>query len=153
MEINRSRRRLNEMPLAPNIVESQTAAPATVSANLLQNRRRSRSAEILDAVGKLDTLTDDQTRREVFEWINELYELRDGGNLIGLFGRCFLGPPYVDHHMDFTGSIVTHYKPEDVLPAAFGPARPLARSNAYLFIEVYSDGQVVPVRADGSSAI
>ena len=29
-------------------------------------------------------------------------------------------------------------------------ARPLARNDAYAFIEVYSDGAVIPVRPDGN---
>ena len=153
MQINRGRRRLNESPLAPVSVEPQTAAPASLPPNVIHNRSRRRSQEIRDAVARLDTCTDDQTRLEVLEWVGGLYELREGGTLLGLFGRCYLGAPYVDHLMDLTGSIITHYTPSDTLPPAFGPARPLARSAAYLFVEVYSDGQVVPIRADGSTAV
>lgn len=153
MQINRNRRRLNETSLPPVTVEPQTAAPASLPPNVVHNRSRRRSQEILDAVARLDTCTDDQTRREILDWVGGLYEQREGGTLLGLFGRCYLGTPYVDHLMDITGGIVTHYTPDDLLPPAFGPARPLARSSAYLFVEVYSDGQVVPVRSDGSSAV
>lgn len=153
MEINRTRRTLNEPTIQPNVVAAQTAPSTAIPANVVHNRGKRRSKDILDAVARLDTTTDERTRREVLDWIGELYDQRQGGTLLGLFGKCYLGHPYVDHLMDLTGDIITHYKPEDLLPPAFGPARPLARSTAYLFVEVYSDGQVVPVRADGTSAV
>jgi len=96
--------------------------------------------------------TDEISRREILSWLEELYAARDCGTLLGLFGMCYLGEPYVDHLMDIAGTIITHYKPSDLVPSPFDRARPLARSRAYLFIEVYSDGTVVPIRADGSSA-
>ncbi|QGF23378.1 hypothetical protein [Raineyella fluvialis] len=134
-------------------VPSQTVAARTTSAHVMKNREQRRSAELLEAIAQIDTITDPVTQAELAGWIQERYEERGGGTLIGLFGHCYLGHPYVDHRMDVAGNITQHFKMADAVPGPFAAARPLARSSAYLFIEIYDDGQVVPVRPDGSSAI
>lgn len=134
-------------------VPSQTVAARTTSPQVMKNRSKRRSAELLEAIAQIDTITDPATQGELAAWINERYEERDGGTLVGLFGHCYLGDPYIDHRMDIAGNITQHFKPADGVPGPFAAARPLARSTAYLFIEIYDDGQVVPVRPDGSSAI
>jgi len=153
MEASRNRRRLSDANAAPVLAPAQVAPAASVPPHVVAQRRKRRSREIVDAVTRLDSCTDDQTRKELLEWTDELYAERDTGALVGLFGTCHLGHGYVDHLMDLAGGILTHYKPSDNVPPAFELARPLARNSAYLFIEVYSDGQVVPVRADGSVAL
>ena len=49
--------------------------------------------------------------------------------------------------------IIEHFRPGDTVPAIYAAARPLAVSEAYAMIEIYSDGQVVPIRHDGTPAI
>lgn len=154
MEINRPRRRLNE-PIRANTVtpQSVTQAPAGLSALERGNRARRRSRELLDAIERLDTTLDPAAHQQIVDWVQEHYDARNGGQLLGLFGKCYLGPPFIDHMMDMSGHILEHFKAEDSVPPGFAPARPLVRSESYLFVEVYSDGQVVPIRGDGSSAV
>lgn len=85
------------------------------------------------------------------EWIKKEYDAREGGILIGLFSTCYLGYPFVDHRMDVFGGIAEHYAAGDDVPSPFERARPLAMSGAYAYIEIYSDGEVIPVRDDGST--
>ena len=154
MEINRTRRRLNE-PVKANTVAPQAVTSAAPGLSALErgNRARRRSQELLDAFERLDTTLDPAARQQIVDWVQEQYEQRNGGQLLGLFGKCYLGHPFVDHVMDMSGHILEHFKSEDAVPIGFGPARPLIRSEAYIFVEVYSDGQVIPVRRDGSSAV
>lgn len=147
------RRRLIQPDLSVQI-QPQTVTSHTVSDQYtLRKRQARRSAELADAITRLDTVTDPKVQKELADWINAMYEERGGGTVLGLFGHCYLGHPYVDHQMDLLGTITRHFTASDVPPPAFVLARPLARSTAYLYIEVYDDGQVVPVRPDGSSAI
>ena len=115
-----------------------------------RNRRIARRAELIEAVQRLDTTTDPATAEAVMAWVEEEYASRCGGVLVGLFSRCYLGAPYVDHRLDLTGGrILEHFTRDQEPPAAYRSARPLARSAAYLYVEVYDDGVVVPVRSDG----
>lgn len=119
-----------------------------------RNRRAVRSQELIEAVQHLDVTTDPATAQAIMQWINDEYESRQGGTLVGLFSRCYLGAPYVDHRLDLSGGhILEHFTREQSPPGPFQAARPLARSNAYIFVEVYDDGTVVPVRADGRPVI
>ncbi len=72
---------------------------------------------------------------------------------MGLFAKCYLGHPYVDHRLSLDGAIAEHYAAGDTVPPAFAPCRGLARSAAYAYIEVYGDGQVIPIRTNGNAAI
>lgn len=115
-----------------------------------RNRRAVRSAELVEAVQRLDTTTDPATTQAILQWIRDEYEERQGGALLGLFSRCYLGAPYVDHRLDLNGlMIVEHYTRDQNPPGPFSAARPFARNDAYIFTEVYEDGTVIPVRADG----
>lgn len=119
-----------------------------------RNRRAIRSQDLVEAVRSLDTATDPAVAQAIMQWINDEYESRQGGALIGLFSRCYLGAPYVDHRLDLSGGyILEHFTREQNPPGPFQAARPFARSDAYIFIEVYDDGSVVPVRADGRPVI
>ena len=119
-----------------------------------RNRRTIRSRELIEAVQSLDTTSDPATAQAVMRWINDEYESRQGGQIVGLFSRCYLGAPYVDHRLDLGGScIIEHYTRVQTPPGAFQAARALARNNAYIFIEVYDDGSVIPIREDGRSII
>ena len=87
------------------------------------------------------------------DWIQQVFDDRGAGQLLGLFAKCYLGHPYVDHRLSLDGSIAEHYRAGDDVPPAFLPCRGLARAAAYAYIEVYADGQVVPIRLDGNAAI
>ncbi len=87
------------------------------------------------------------------DWIQNHYAERGGGELVGLFAKCYLGDPFVDHHLGISHQILEHFTAEDQIPPVFAAARALVRSPAYLFVEVYADGTSIPVRADGDPAI
>lgn len=132
----------------------QTTAPATVASQHVRSLRVApRSPELVRAVRQIDVHSDERFRREAMAWIQKCYDDRGGGPLLGLFGRCYLGAPYVDHVMDSSGSILQHFTPAQPVPNGFEPARPLVRSDAYAYIEVYADGQIIPVREDGTSGV
>lgn len=116
----------------------------------LAQRSQARDAQLIDAILRIDTTVDPAGQRELMEWISQAYDDRGGGELVGLFGRCHLGHPYVDHRMSIAGSIIEHFTSDQIVPPPFTAGRPLARSDAYLFVEIYADGQVVPIRSDGS---
>lgn len=144
--INRSRSRSG--------IPSQAVRAAQAPANLFDQRTRSRRrpAELLDAIQQLDVTTDDAARRELLKFVGELYE-QFGGTPLGLFAKCWLGAPYLDHIVSLGGSIVRHFKETETVPEAYAPARPLARNSAYRFIEVHSDGSVIPIRTNGTPVI
>jgi hypothetical protein len=115
----------------------------------LSQRMKRRSRELLIAVGSLDTSLDPRANAEIMKLIRDEYDARQGGALIGLFGRCYLGPPYVDHKLDIYGNISQHYTASDTVELPYSNARALVRNDAYAFVELYSDGSIVPVRDDG----
>lgn len=128
----------------------QTSRAATTNQFAITQRSRPRSAQLVDAILRIDSTVDPAGRRELMQWIREAYDDRGGGELVGLFSKCYLGHPYVDHRMTIVGSIIEHFTHDQVVPPPFTAARPLVRSDAYLFVEIYSDGQVIPIRSDGS---
>lgn len=121
--------------------------------HVVRARRAARSRDILQAVLDIDVATDPMTRQQLTGWLKDAYDLRGGGDLVGLFATCHLGHPYVDHRLALVGEILEHYTPGDVVPEPYSRARAFARNDAYLFIEIYADGAVVPVRASGEIAI
>lgn len=138
------------------VAHNTGSIPVDIAASRIvdRNRRSIRSQELIEAVQRLDVTTDPAAANAIMKWINDEYANRQGGTLLGLFSRCYLGDPYVDHRLDLSGGyIVEHYTRDQSPPAPFQGARPLARSNAYIYIEVYDDGTVVPVRADGRPVI
>lgn len=122
-------------------------------AYVIGNRKKPRSKALLEAVQSLDTATDAAARSELLNQIAADYAGRNGGLLIGLFARCHLGPPFVDHRLSLGETILEHYRREDMVPDPFSGARSLAQSAMYIYIEIYSDGKIVPVRPDGSCVI
>lgn len=129
---------------------ARTAYTGASARETLANRRSIRSADLVEAVRRLDTTTNPQAFQRIMQWIRSEYESRRGGTLVGILGRCHLGAPYVDHRIDLTGSsIIEHYERSTEPPPPFRLARPLAQNDAYAYIEVYEDGMVVPVRANG----
>ena len=157
------RRRVRVGAIA-DLTAPTTATPATASATVpsqalrapspfeRDQRRLPRSAELVQAVRNLDMTQDAAYRAELIDWIEAAYAERMGGVLLGLFARCYLGAPYVDHRLTIVGRILEHYSAGDEVPAPFDGARGLARSSVYSYIEIYSDGEIVPVTADGTPA-
>ncbi len=129
------------------------SARVVVSPHARRQRRLRRPQELLEAIAGLDSTADEAVRKQLLDWIQQVYEERGGGELVGLFAKCYLGPPFVDHRLSLDGTIAEHYGPSDNVPPIFVPCRGLARSAAYAYIEVYADGQVVPIRLDGNAAI
>jgi hypothetical protein len=115
-----------------------------------KNRKTRRSADLIEAVKQIDVQTDPAMKQAIIDWVHAEYDKRGGGELIGLFSKCYLGHPYCDHRMDISGSIIEHYKIDENVPPAYARARPLAASGSYAYVEVYADGAVIPVRADGT---
>jgi len=122
--------------------------------HLDRNRRVTRTADLVESVQRLDTTTDPAMAQAILRWIQDEYDSRQGGVILGLFSRCYLGAPYVDHRLDLSGGLILeHFTGAETPPGPFQAARPFARSDAYTFIEVYDDGTVIPVRADGRPVI
>ena len=153
------KRRLIQVGPQPVSLQPVSLAPDTVPAQTLQRppsalerrrRREPRPGELLQAVRNLDLTQHAAYRAELTEWIDNAYTERMGGVLLGLFARCHLGPPYVDHRLTVVGHILEHYRPTDIVPPPFDAARTLAQSPVYEYVEVYSDGDIIPVLADGS---
>lgn len=115
-----------------------------------QNRNQRRDMCLLDAVKNLDSTLDSQYTEQLIEWIRKTYQEMNCGQLLALFAPCHLGYPYIDHHMTLALSIVEHYQHSDVVPVMFIEARSLVGTRRYAFVEVYSDGAIVPIAHDGS---
>lgn len=132
----------------PNRIDPQTLSPYD-----LQQRRRVRATALLETIVAVDTTTDPAARHQLIRQLHDSYQARGGGTLLGLFSRCYLGAPYIDHRLSLTADILEHYTGADIPSAEYLPARALARSPHYAFIEVYTDGQVVPIRVDGRAVL
>jgi len=119
--------------------------------SVLAARMRVRDQEILQTLTRVDVQVDQVAKVNVMQWIREEYDQKYGGMLLGMFSRCYLGPPFVDHKLDMQGHILEHYSPNDDPGYPYSKARGLARSGSYAFIEIYSDGQIVPILPDGTA--
>lgn len=132
-------------------------APSVKAARLTR-----RHDDLMQAMRQIDAAPTPEMLREISDWIRDAYEARGGGTLVGLFGHCYLGHPYVDHSLG-TGAgdhggilghgIIEHFQPSDAVPSIYRGARSLAASESYAMIEIYSDGQIVPIRHDGTPAV
>ncbi len=149
------RRMLNDRTRAAETLAPQRVLPQTPVLTPAERSARGlrRTADMVEALRQLDLAPSPQAQREIVEWLRSVHEARGGGILLGLFGHCYLGHPYVDHAFDMSGQIMQHYTAADHVPPLYTTARPFAVSEAYAYIEIYSDGQVVPVRPDGSPVL
>ncbi|MGW4974033.1 hypothetical protein ACWEP3_29800, partial [Streptomyces albidoflavus] len=129
-----------------DVPDGVAAAPVAVGAGLFRNR----SAALLGTVARLDQAVDEEAARRFAESAAGAYAEEFGAVPLGLVARCLLGPPYVDHILNLSGVIVRHFAPHTAMPEPFDRARMLARSDGYLYVEVFSDGLTVPVRPDGT---
>ncbi|MCV7262964.1 hypothetical protein H7J82_08045 [Mycolicibacterium poriferae] len=117
----------------------------------MANRLKPRRDELLQALTQIDTSVDQVAQAQIMQWIREEYEARQGGQVIGMFAKCYLGPPFVDHKLDLFGSILQHFSPSEDPGYPYSQARGLVRSGSYAFIEIYSDGKIVPILPDGTA--
>lgn len=140
-----------QQSFTPSRVASQRVGTATTPSLLeLENRKLARDPQLVAAVRNLDLTSDETYKHQLTAWLEEVYRDMMVGQLIALFSKCYLGSPYVDHQLDLLGNIVEHYHAEQPVPSHFNGARGLARSDAYAYIEIYSDGQIIPIREDGT---
>lgn len=131
--------------------QQRTAAGAQGLGRAHPGLYQPRSKELLDAVRhRLDAGLDDQACRSLAEWIREQYKTSYGDVPLGFVSRCYLGPPYVDHILNIFGVITRHFAPAEPMPDPFTPARMLARSGGYAYVEVFADGLILPVLEDGT---
>ncbi len=153
MAIIRRPRARSAAPMTDGIAREETVRETKLSPYAVGRRAAPRQRELLDAILQLDTKTDERARRELMDFVGSLYEEAGGGVPLALFAKCYLGAPYLDHIVTFAGEIAEHFTHSQPVPHEYRAARPLARNDAYAFIEVYSDGQVVPVRIDGTAVV
>ncbi|MGK4585516.1 hypothetical protein [Kitasatospora sp. HPMI-4] len=113
-------------------------------------RLRTRPAQYLGAVRRLDAELDPAACRQLADWFRDRYTTDYGDFPLGFLATCHLGPPFVDHRLDLTHAIVQHFAPADPMPAPFAAARMLVRTGAYAYVEVYQGGLVLPVLPDGT---
>jgi hypothetical protein len=109
-----------------------------------------RGARLLDSVRKLDTGLDERACRALADWIRDEYASAHSDVPLGFVARCYLGPPYVDHQLSLLHVIVRHFAAAEPMPEPFAAARMTARSGGYAYVEVYSDGLILPVLDDGT---
>lgn len=147
------RKRLGDKKGIDLSTPTTTAKPAAVDPKLAAKRRFTRPHELREALQQLDATTNPVARKEIADWIQEVYEAYGSSDVVGLFGHCYLGDGHIDHAFSFTGDIIAHYYPNDQVPPMYQGARPLARTDQYAYIEIYADGMIVPVRPDGTAAI
>jgi len=140
---------ITEAPASAGVT-SRAPISAAMQRTLMQKPRH---AGIFDAIHRLDTQMDASARQNLIAWVQDQYVAEYGDIPIGFLAKCFLGPPYIDHRLDLVRSIVEHFTPSDTVPSPFDRARSLARHSAYEFVEVYSSGRLIAVRADGMTEI
>lgn len=115
------------------------------------SRKFRRPHQLRQVIQQLDLYVDPQGLKDAIDWIKQQYDVHDIEGLAGLFSRCYLGHPYVDHRMTIAGGILEHYEPKDLVPAPYSAARVLAANPSYDYIEIYADGQMIPIYQDGSA--
>lgn len=129
---------------------ARTTGPQTPATRPTKDLYRTRPAEMLDAVRRLDASLGEKALRQTVEWLREQYSTESGTVLLGFVAKCHLGRPYVDHQVGLDGAILRHFAPGEAMPEPFNGARMLARSGAYAYIEVYDKGLVLPIMGDGT---
>lgn len=144
-------RQVLNRPDTSAMVHSRSNVVPEVDNFALANRLKPRHCELLQALTNVDASVDQVAQVRIMQWIREEYEARRGGQVIGMFAKCYLGPPFVDHKLDLFGSILQHFSPSEDPGYPYSQARGLVRSGSYAFIEIYSDGQIVPILPDGTA--
>ena len=145
-----------QKPAAINLNAQESAVKVRDPVLLEKTLRKKRSPEYMEIIRKLDLAGAQMDQAAFDDFISamkkEFPELIDFSIFRGFLGKCFLGPEYDVHSLDFTGSIVCHYKHGEQLPPDFEKARNLAASGSYAFIEIYTDS-LRAVRSDGTVSV
>lgn len=134
----------------------ETGKKQTVSTGFTSDRDilKKRSKKYLNLIARLDakTLTDTKGMEELMKAIREEFGTAELTGLpLGIVAKCFLGHPYEVHTLDLSGSqIIKHYKIAETMEADFEKARTVAKHNAYIMIEVYTDKMIL-IREDGTA--
>ena len=145
----------NNLSLTKPVEKTKTTVEPV---NLQKLLRKKRSKRYMEAMGALDTgghVNNQEKINELIEAIREEFpevELIKTGIFIGMVSKCFLGDPYEVHTVDFTHTIIKHYKQGEVLPDGMEKARAIAARNIYMYIEVYTD-HCCAISADGTVSI
>jgi hypothetical protein len=145
--IQRENRQIGYVPLPRGRANVVPGVDNIALANRLQPRR----ADLVQVLTQVDASVDQVAQAKIMEWVREAYEERRGGVVIGMFAKCYLGPPFVDHKLDLFGSILQHFSPSEDPGHPYSQARGLVRSGSYAFVEIYSDGKIVPILPDGTA--
>jgi len=142
-------------------IDVAPVAKARLAGPQLERRvKQKRKQAYISALCKLDGGVHTHDPRAVAELAAAVeLEFEDLGidqRPIGFVQKCILGPEYEVHILDLAGSsIVAHYKIGEAMPAPYETARKLATHpsrallNTYAFVEVFADGRIVAVYADG----
>ncbi|MBF1215285.1 MAG: hypothetical protein HXM17_10350, partial [Fusobacterium periodonticum] len=129
----------NNLSLTKPVEKTKTTVEPV---NLQRLLRKKRSKRYMEAMGALDTgghVNNQEKINELIEAIREEFpevELIKTGIFIGMVSKCFLGDPYEVHTVDFTHTIIKHYKQGETLPDGMEKARAIAARNIYMYIEV-----------------
>lgn len=133
----------------PPLFHEATDEKTAVNQWQRDNRKKRRSGEVAAMIGRIDQSTDALLNKKLADDLHDTYATCDCGELIGLFARCYLGGTFIDHLIDVRARSVTHFHRGEPVPSGYEEARRLAINPAYEYIEVYSDGAVIPVAANG----
>lgn len=136
------------------------AKPKLAGPELLRRIKQKRAKPYIDELCRLDVGNHlhDQAAVEALAAVieSEFGDMAIEQRPIGFVQKCILGPEFEVHILDMSGSsIVSHYKLGERMPEPFEQARKLALHpsrallNTYAFVEVFSDGRLVAVYADG----
>jgi len=149
-----------ETAKALSVTTRVIAKPKLAGADLLRRLKKVRARPYVDQLCRLDVGTHlhDQSAIDALSAVieSEFGDIDIEQRPIGFVQKCILGPEYDVHILDFSGaSIVSHYRAGERMPDPFEAARRLALHpsrallNTYAFVEVFSDGRLVAVYADG----
>lgn len=103
--------------------------------------RQKRSAHYIEFLKDLDTGNVDmkvQVDKIIDEIRKEFPLIEIPGDFIGYCSKCYLGKDFEVHTVDFTESIIEHYRKHEPLPDGMEKARYLAMDEHYEVIEVYT---------------
>ena len=142
----------NTLSLTKPIEKTKTTVDTLTLQRIL---RKKRSQKYMEAMKSLDAGGHVHNQEKVNELINVIreefpeVELIKTGIFIGMVSKCFLGDPYEVHTVDFTHTIIKHYKQGETLPDGMEKARAMAARGIYEYIEVYTD-YCCAVSSDGT---
>lgn len=103
--------------------------------------RQKRSERYMDFLTDLDMGNVDMKAQisAIIEEIKKEFPLIEiPGDFIGYCSKCYLGKDFEVHTVDFTQTIIEHFRKNEPLPEGMEKARYLAKDEHYELIEVYT---------------